>query len=135
MLCNMIEDTISENAGLPKVRQIWNDFFKSTFLPKNERTNSTLLLVNLSTCLRLFFLEESEDTKNTFLNQLTISRRVSRCTGFCKQTQETKMSQILFTLLLTPPWHTLALYLWFWLASTMIYFDDAFEPWGCFKAW
>jgi hypothetical protein len=37
------------------------------------------------------------------------------------------MSQILFTLLLTPPWHTLALYLWFWLApNTMIYFEDAF---------
>jgi hypothetical protein len=30
-----------------KVRQIWNDFFKLTILPKNERTNSTLLLVNL----------------------------------------------------------------------------------------
>ena len=30
-----------------KVRQIRNDFFKPTFLPKNVRTNSTLLLVNL----------------------------------------------------------------------------------------
>ena len=30
-----------------KVRQIQNDFFKMTFLPKNERTNSTLLLVDL----------------------------------------------------------------------------------------
>ena len=30
-----------------KVRQIRNDFFKPTFLPKNERTNSTLLLVDL----------------------------------------------------------------------------------------
>ena len=30
-----------------KVRQIRNDFFKSTFLLKNERTNSTLLLVDL----------------------------------------------------------------------------------------
>ena len=30
-----------------KVRQIWNDFFKPTFLPKNEGTNSFLLLVNL----------------------------------------------------------------------------------------
>ena len=30
-----------------KVRQIRNDFFKPTFLPKYERTNSTLLLVNL----------------------------------------------------------------------------------------
>ena len=37
------------------------------------------------------------------------------------------MSQILFTLLLTPFWHTLALYLRFWLApNTMIYFEDAF---------
>ena len=32
---------------LPKVRQIRNDFFKLKFLPKNERTNSTLLLVDL----------------------------------------------------------------------------------------
>ena len=30
-----------------KVRQIRNDFFKLTFLPKNERTNLTLLLVDL----------------------------------------------------------------------------------------
>ena len=45
-----------------KVRQIPNDFFKPTFLPKNERTNLTLLLVGLF-CL---FLEESEDTKNAF---------------------------------------------------------------------
>ena len=30
-----------------KVRQIRNDFFKPTFLPKNEQTNSTLLLVDL----------------------------------------------------------------------------------------
>ena len=32
---------------LLKVRQIRNDFFKPTFLPKNEQTNSTLLLVDL----------------------------------------------------------------------------------------
>ena len=30
-----------------KVRQVRNDFFKPMFLPKNERTNSTLLLVDL----------------------------------------------------------------------------------------
>ena len=30
-----------------KVRQGWNYFFKSMFLPKNELTNSTLLLVGL----------------------------------------------------------------------------------------
>ena len=30
-----------------KVRRIRNDFFKPTFLPKNERTNLTLLLVDL----------------------------------------------------------------------------------------
>ena len=30
-----------------KVKQIRNDFFKPTFLPKNERTNLTLLLVDL----------------------------------------------------------------------------------------
>ena len=32
---------------LLKVRQIWNDFFKPKFLPKNKRTNSFLLLVDL----------------------------------------------------------------------------------------
>ena len=30
-----------------KVRQIRNDFFNLTFPPKNEQTNSTLLLVDL----------------------------------------------------------------------------------------
>ena len=35
-----------ETAQL-KVRQIRNDFFKPMFLPKNERTNSTLLLLDL----------------------------------------------------------------------------------------
>ena len=30
-----------------KVKQIQNDFFKMKFLPKNKRTNSTLLLVDL----------------------------------------------------------------------------------------
>ena len=30
-----------------KVTQIWNNFFKPTFLPKNKRTNSTLLPVDL----------------------------------------------------------------------------------------
>ena len=34
-------------TGPLKVRQIRNDFFKLTFLPKNERTNSTLLLADL----------------------------------------------------------------------------------------
>ena len=34
------------NIPLVKVRQILNDFFKLTFLPKNEQTNSTLLLVD-----------------------------------------------------------------------------------------
>ena len=39
-----------------KVRQSRNDFFKPTFLPKNERTNSTLLLWNLRlTCFHSFF--------------------------------------------------------------------------------
>ena len=39
-----------------KVRKSRNDFFKPTFPPKNERTNSTLLLWNLrSTCARSFF--------------------------------------------------------------------------------
>ena len=39
-----------------KVRQSGNDFFKPTFLPKFERTNSTLLLWYLkSTCFCSFF--------------------------------------------------------------------------------
>ena len=39
-----------------KVRQSRNDFFKLTFLLKNERTNLTLLLWYLrSTCFRSFF--------------------------------------------------------------------------------
>ena len=46
-----------------KVRQIQNDFFKPTFLPKNEQTNSTLLLVDY---FWFGFFEESEDTEKTF---------------------------------------------------------------------
>ena len=38
-----------------KVRQIRNDFFKPMFLPKNERINSNLLLVDL---FSFVFLEE-----------------------------------------------------------------------------
>ena len=43
------EPMSNENIGVVmlKVRQIRNDFFKPTFLPKNEKTNSTLLLVDL----------------------------------------------------------------------------------------
>ena len=48
-----------------KVRQIRNDFFKPSFLPKNVRTNSTLLFVDL---FYIHFLEESDDTKKTFQN-------------------------------------------------------------------
>ena len=51
-----------------KVRQSQNDFFKPTFLPKNERMNSTKLLwYHRLTCFH-FFLEEIEDTKKTFRN-------------------------------------------------------------------
>ena len=46
-----------------KVRQSRNDFFMPTILPKNERSNSTLLIVNL-----FCFLKEGEDTKKTFRN-------------------------------------------------------------------
>ena len=39
-----------------KIRQSRNDFFKLTFLPKNEQTNSTLLIWYLrSTCFCSFF--------------------------------------------------------------------------------
>ena len=45
-LIHLARNRISKKTLL-KARQIRNDFFKSTFLPKNERTNSTLLLVNM----------------------------------------------------------------------------------------
>ena len=48
-----------------KVRQCQNNFFKPTYLPKNEQTNSTLLLWYLRLSC---FLEEIEDTKETFQN-------------------------------------------------------------------
>ena len=48
---------MGQKVVLLKVRQIRNDFFKPTFLSKNERTNSTLQLVFVR------FLEEIEDTK------------------------------------------------------------------------
>ena len=86
---------------LLKVRQFQNDFFKTTFLPKNERINLPLLKYGFCkkslwkneklwpveyswTLLAHFFsrsvylstyfvrfLEESEDTKKTFRNKLT----------------------------------------------------------------
>ena len=50
-----------------KVRQSRNDFFKPTILPKNERTNSTLLLCYLmSTCFRLFFWKKLKTPKRHF---------------------------------------------------------------------
>ena len=45
-----------KKENVVKVRQSPNDFFKSKFIPKNERS-----------CLLVFVLE-SEDTKKTFLN-------------------------------------------------------------------
>ena len=46
-----------------KVRQIRNDFFKLTFLPINEGTNSTLL------CVELFvFWKKVKTPKKTFRN-------------------------------------------------------------------
>ena len=53
---------------LLKGRHSQNDFFKPTFPPNNERTNSTLLLWNLRLTCFCSFLEEIEDTKKTFWN-------------------------------------------------------------------
>ena len=46
-----------------KFRQSQNDFFKRTFLPKNELTNSTLLLVDF---FRLFFWKKVKTPKRHF---------------------------------------------------------------------
>ena len=52
---------------LLKVRQIRNDFFKPKFLPKNEQTNSTLLLV----VLKCLFFGRKWRHQKTFWNWLT----------------------------------------------------------------
>ena len=44
-LSNLLNRNFSE--FIAKCQTNSNDFFKPTFLPKNERTNSTLLLVDL----------------------------------------------------------------------------------------
>ena len=50
-----------------KVRQSRNDFLNPTFLPKNERTNSTLLLWYLRlTCFRSFFWKKLKTPKRNF---------------------------------------------------------------------
>ena len=46
-----------------KVRQIRNDFFKPTFLPKNEQTNLTFLLVDL---FLFVFWKKVKTTKRHF---------------------------------------------------------------------
>jgi hypothetical protein len=46
-----------------KVRKIRNYFFKPTFLPKNERTNSILLLVDL---FSFFFWKKVKTPKRHF---------------------------------------------------------------------
>ena len=51
---------------LLKVRQSQSDFFKATFLPKNEWTNLTLLLWYLRSACFVCFLEEIKDIKNHF---------------------------------------------------------------------
>ena len=52
-----------------KVRQIQNDFFRTTFLPKNEQTNSTLLLVDL---FSFIFWKKVKTPKRHFeINQMS----------------------------------------------------------------
>ena len=53
-------DSSKKYPNVLKVRQIQNDFFKTKFLQKKVRTNSTLQV--------FVFLEKSEDTKKTFRN-------------------------------------------------------------------
>ena len=76
----------------PWVGKSRNYFFKyQTFPPKNERTNSTLLLYYYETSGRLVFvrfLEEIEDTKKTFRNYLTFRICLLRfCHLFCSKAQ------------------------------------------------
>ena len=57
-----------------KVRQIRNDSFKITFPPKNEQTNSTLLLWYLrSPCFSSFFWKKSKTPKNHFEINYTLA--------------------------------------------------------------
>ena len=57
-----------------KVRQIRNDFFKPTFLPKNE---CNFLFFTTYQLVFVLFLEEDEDTKKTFRNYLSIVLAIS----------------------------------------------------------
>ena len=59
-----------EKELLLKVRQSRNDFFKPTFLPKNERTNSTLLLVDL---FSFIFWKKVKTPKRHFEINITVS--------------------------------------------------------------
>ena len=50
----------------PEVRQIQNDFCKPTFIPKNERTNSTLLKVSFFVmCSKMKLIPFKNFTINT----------------------------------------------------------------------
>ena len=82
-----------------KVRQSRNDFFKPTFLSKNEQTNSTLLLWYLrSTCFCLFFgrnrRHQKDITKLTdlqyllYIHQIKVTKHqtvFSVCVPFSKK--------------------------------------------------
>ena len=68
---------------LLKVRQIWNDFFKITFPPKNKQTNSTSLLwylrlVNPQVDLFLFiFWRKLKTSKSYFEINWTLTKTCS----------------------------------------------------------
>jgi hypothetical protein len=60
--------TFGKNISELKVSQIRNDFFKPTFLPKNERTNPPLLLVDLF--LFVFWKKVKTPKRHSKLNDL-----------------------------------------------------------------
>ena len=105
-MCNFVIDDVSQQKTTLgwtntmkqqleiqlKVRQIRNDFFKPTFLPKNERTNLTLLLADL---FSFFFWKRVKTPKphleiNWYLSNVQKSWRffqilwlsLNRCTYF-----------------------------------------------------
>ena len=59
-----------------KVRQIRNDFFKLTFLPKNEQMNSFLLLCDLFSFINAFLESSISSKKQTNKFDFTTCRLV-----------------------------------------------------------
>ena len=62
-----------------KVRQIWKDFFKPTFLPQNEQANLTLLLVDL---FSFVFWKKVKTLKRHFEINWPLAKRAKLIYGF-----------------------------------------------------